>query len=325
VISCTLITAKSDEDADAECAFVFSDPNNPGRYYITVPSGWESVEPTLAHEYGHWFMYVQYGSETVYASACGTANADHVPCDTTKVITSQVAWCEGYADAFALIYLNSGTVNFGQSTGSIDFETYSCSGKTVSNDEGWVAALIYDLFDPQTDNNGGSSARGRSGTSYFGSTVEDNNGAHIPPVNQILALPLNPHAVTNINDYVDTVIGCVLSVPAAVLARSLAYYNYANAPAMNVAIFNVACVTGCTSGSTYTASVAVSVTSAQVCSVSVTISGTQSPIGQGCSYQGSVSVVGTTPTLQKGTSYTYTVTCTALNSEIMNTYPVSYP
>lgn len=176
----------------------------PPRNEIQITSKELEVPDTLYHEFGHFVMSMAYGG----GEPEGSRDSDCSNHRFGVALHPGCAWSEGWAHFFALVAKNSIDGKIKLRTGKneladVDLEQYS-SPITSYNDEGRVAAALWDLFDEHDDANPLTSPQ--DDRSFWGSPADQdrNAGATVTMSELLSALwnPVEPHPT--IRDYLDT-------------------------------------------------------------------------------------------------------------------------
>lgn len=160
----------------------FADPSSSGKSvdaaYINIHPDKAKFTSAQAHEYGHWFHYLARKQAKVQYDLVGE---EHNFCQPGTANSAVVSLSEGYATAFGLSALWQSPFQEAKGTGycwfpfdpavanCLEIESYVCddatgaSARDLSFDEGRVAAVMRDLIDAATDDNGGDDDRGAAG------------------------------------------------------------------------------------------------------------------------------------------------------------------
>lgn len=137
------------------------------RYYLRV-----------VHEYGHVVMKTAQGAAVV--------GGEYQMC--SDIPNHQLAFNEGYATAFAAISLRAQSATASLEFKGMNIELYECGMRTIVNEEGRIAAFIYDLYDNNGDDNGGVQDKGRDMPNY----KDDTNDANAIPAIDLLVKYITP-------------------------------------------------------------------------------------------------------------------------------------
>lgn len=156
----------------------FQSRDSPETSFINIHPEKAKFTSAQAHEYGHWYHYLVRKLQPIEYKIVGES---HEFCQAGTANSEIVALTEGYATAFGLSALWQS--RFQEATGTgycwfpfdpaspscLEIERYDCDGgasaKDLSFDEGRVAAVMRDLIDAGTDDNGGDDGRGVTGFS----------------------------------------------------------------------------------------------------------------------------------------------------------------
>ncbi|HYO77699.1 MAG TPA: hypothetical protein VE010_14665 [Thermoanaerobaculia bacterium] len=141
--------------------------------YINIDQQLADAPIVVGHEVGHAVQYQAYGTSV-------SEGGFHTFCPQSPVSLG-LAWSEGFATAFGMVAVNSdGLMHWHVGDAGYSIEKYWCASTAIANDEGRIAAALWDLWDAANDSNGGDVNFGATGFS------DSNQGAQLVGADALL-------------------------------------------------------------------------------------------------------------------------------------------
>jgi hypothetical protein len=191
---------------------------NPTANVINIDPNMADAPEVVGHEYAHAVMDQAYGANPGEGGA-------HVLCSTAS---PGLAWSEGFATAFGLVvghwgsdWGGGGIFHFFVGDTGESFEWYSCTLRSITIDEGRVAAALWDLYDASND----SSSDPDLGVAGFG----DYNRAETLVSIQTLLAPLWSGPQADVTAYWPS-LKATLTPAQTATSNSIMAYNYYSNP-----------------------------------------------------------------------------------------------